>query len=134
MEENYLIALIMAFLFGFVLLKKDKKADDEASTSDARSYRKASGETGVAKYLNQQQGELPQAKVSGVAKYLQEKELLNIEKQESLAISGVEKYLASKTQTPVSGVSKYVAKKEVYAKKMAKENISGVEKYLNSRG
>jgi len=131
MEENYLIALVMAFLFGFVLLKKDKSSVTGVSTSNAKTYGGASGETGVAKYLNQHQGE---AKVSGVAKYLQEKQLLEDEKAESLVVSGVEKYLASKNQQPVSSVSKYVAKQAVHAKKMAKENVSGVEKYLNNRG
>jgi len=131
MEENYLVALIMAFIFGFVLLKKDKSLATDVSTSKAKSYGGASGETGVAKYLNQHQAEV---KVSGVAKYLQEKQLLEDEKAESLVVSGVEKYLASKNQQPASGVSKYMAKKAIYAKKMAKENVSGVEKYLNNRG
>jgi len=133
MEENYLIALVMAFLFGFVLLKKDKDAVENISTPKPRSSGGASGETGVAKYLSQQH-EASQPKVSGVAKYLQEKELLENEIAESQAISSVERYLANKKQDPVSGVSKYVAKQAVYAKQMAKENVSGVEKYLNNRG
>lgn len=131
MEENYLIALVMAFLFGFVIFKKDKSPVVDGSRSSAKSYGGASGETGVAKYLNQQQGE---TKVSGVAKYLQEKQLLAEEKAESQVVSGVAKYLASKNQEPVSGVSKYMARQAVNAKKMAKENVSGVEKYLNNRG
>jgi hypothetical protein len=46
-------------------------------------------------------------------------------------VSSVEKYLATKEKdSPVSSVSKYMAKKTIHEKKRAKENVSGVEKYL----
>jgi len=139
MEENYLIAVVVAAVLGYVLLKKDKNIEAETvgRVSKARVAHissSVSGVSGVAKYLNKQEAESAEAKVTGVAKYMQEKELLNIERAASTAVSSVEKYLANKNETPVSGVSKYMAKKAVYAKKQAKENVSGVERYLSSHG
>ncbi len=134
MEENYIIGLIVLFIFSFVIFKKDKSAVETASKSVVKSYKDTSGTTGVARYLKNQGDEQLANEVSGVAKYLQVKEALNAELEESLVISGVAKYLANKEETPVSGVSKYMARQAVYAKKMAKENVSGVEKYLNNRG
>ncbi len=115
MEENYIIGLVVAFLFGFVLFKKDKSAPALEFKKEVKSYRDSSG-------------------VTGVAKYLQEKEALIAEQTQKPVVSGVAKYLANREETPVSGVSKYMARQAVHAKKMAKENVSGVEKYLNSRG
>ena len=134
MEDNYIIGLIVLFLFSFVFFKKDKSVPETASKSGVKSYRDASGATGVAKYLKSQNDEMASSKVSGVAKYLQAKEDLDAEHAESLVVSGVAKYLANKEETPVSGVSKYMARQAIHAKKMAKENVSGVEKYLNNRG
>ncbi len=134
MEENYLIALLMAVLFGFVLFKKDKETADDVVSQKNKSYGVASGESGVAKYLSQRQAEDTASNISGVAKYLQEKEQLNAELEQSQVLSGVEKYLAEKQENRMSGVSKYMAKQAVLAKQMAKENVSGVEKYLNRRG
>jgi len=131
MEENYIIGLIVFFIFSFVLFKKDKTADVSVSKPEVKSYKDSSGATGVARYLNNQDDS---TRVSGVAKYLQEKEALNAEHEENLVVSGVAKYLANREETPVSGVSKYMARQAVHAKKMAKENVSGVEKYLNNRG
>ena len=137
MEDNYLVGLFVLFLFSFVLFKKEKKTTIAIRTpKKLRSSSlqiQTSDVTGVAKYLQNQQDEVMQSKVTGVAKYLQEKEVLDFENTESLAVSGVAKYLASKEETPVSGVSKYMARQAIYEKKMAKENVSGVEKYLNNR-
>lgn len=134
MEENYLIGLIVSLLFGFVLFKKENNVSvDTQKTKPSSSNVEASGLSGVAKYLHKQKGELLQSKVTGVAKYLQEKEILNSVNTESLAISGVAKYLATKEEAPVSGVSKYMARQAIYEKKIAAENVSGVEKYLNNR-
>ncbi|MFW5443897.1 MAG: hypothetical protein ACKE51_06300 [Methylococcaceae bacterium] len=138
MEENYLFSLFVIAIFGFVLFKKDKtQVTTNTSTTKKRvSNRQVSGSSssGVAKYLQNQLDKSMESKVSGVAKYLQEKEQLDVENAESQVISSVEKYLASKQQATVSGVSKYMAKLAVHQKKMAKENVSGVEKYLNNRG
>lgn len=136
MEDNYIIGLVIIFILSFLVFKKDKSAPVTANSArkDVKSYRDSSGATGVAKYLKNQEGDVASASVSGVAKYLQEKEAQNAEKEENSAVSGVAKYLASKEETPVSGVSKYMARQAVHAKKMAKENVSGVEKYLNNRG
>jgi oligoendopeptidase F len=132
MEENYIIGLMVIFLFSFVLFKKDKTATEAVSKPAIKSRENNFGATGVARYLNNQDDASNEA--SGVAKYLQAKEALNAEIAESTAISGVAKYLANRAETPVSGVSKYMARQAVHAKKMAKENVSGVEKYLNNRG
>lgn len=134
MEDNYIIGLIVLFLFSFVFFKKDKSTSVTASKAEPKSYRDSSGATGVARYLKSHDDELASSKESGVEKYLQAKEALNAERSEALAVSGVAKYLANKAQTPVSGVSKYMARQAIHAKKMAKENVSGVEKYLNNRG
>jgi hypothetical protein len=133
MEDNYIIGLIIVFLFGFVFFKKDKSTPVNASNAETKSYHKSSATTGVARYLKSHD-ELASSKESGVEKYLQAKEALYAESSEALAVSGVAKYLANKAQTPVSGVSKYMARQAIHAKKMAKENVSGVEKYLNNRG
>ncbi|MCK4842635.1 MAG: hypothetical protein KAT04_12265 [Methylococcales bacterium] len=117
MEESYLASLLVSFLFAFVLFKKDKtvtvKIVDKSSALN--SYRKASGSTGVAKYL-------------------QEKEMMSDESEQTdnSSVSGVAKYLATR-DVAVSGVSKYMARQSIQAKKTAKENVSGVEKYLNNR-
>lgn len=132
MEENYLIGLVIAFLFSFVILKKD----GGGSKSEDETYRRASGssaESSVAKYLRNQEGDDSSTKVTGVAKYLQEKELLHAEETNASSVSSVAKYLASKAETPISGVSKYMARQVVQSRKIAKENISGVEKYLNNQ-
>lgn len=133
MEENYLVGLFVCLLFGFVLFKKDNKTTADISKNESSSHRDNSNVTGVAKYLKDQQDAVMQSKVSGVAKYLQEKELLEISNTENSAVSSVAKYLAKKADAPVSGVSKYMARQAVHAKRMAKENVSGVEKYLNAR-
>ncbi|MCK5120506.1 MAG: hypothetical protein KAQ91_00910 [Methylococcales bacterium] len=114
MEENYLIGLFVAFIFSFVLFKKDSTASTEDTTErqQPKVHRDTSGATGVARYLQEKQG-------SDIA---------------SPAVSGVAKYLAGKENAPVSGVSKYMARQAIHAKKMAKENVSGVERYLNNRG
>ncbi len=134
MEENYIIGLFILFIFSFVLFKKDKSAVEVASKSIAESRQNISGTTGVARYLKSHGDEQLANEVSGVAKYLQAKEALGAELEESLAVTSVARYLANKEETPLSGVSKYMARQAVYAKKMAKENVSGVEKYLNNRG
>ena len=134
MEENYLIGLIVSLLFGFVLFKKENKISEDAQRIKPSSPNvETSGVSGVAKYLQKQNAEFLQSKVTGVAKYLHEKEILNSVNTESLAISGVAKYLATKEEASVSGVSKYMARQAIYAKKIAAENVSGVEKYLKNR-
>lgn len=112
MEENYLIGLFVAFIFSFVLFKKDSTASTDTTVKQPKVSRDTSGVTGVARYLQEKQG-------SDAA---------------STPVSGVAKYLAGKESAPVSGVSKYMARQAINAKKIAKENVSGVEKYLNNRG
>ena len=134
MEENYLISLIVFFLFGFVLFKKDSKKSSYTN-NDLRpspSVKKsASNVSGVARYLENKQGDLSQSKLTGVSRYLESKGEQEPEIQ--VVVSGVAKYLATKEEASVSGVSKYMARQSIQAKKIAKENVSGVEKYLNNR-
>jgi len=133
MEENYLLGMFVVIIFSFVLFKKEDKVSAEPTRKKSFSSN-SSDVTGVSKYLRNQQKEDLSSKVSGVAKYLLEKEeQINAHAQNS-SVSGVAKYLASKAEAPVSGVSKYMARQAIHAKKMAKENVSGVEKYLNNRG
>lgn len=132
MEENYLLALLVSFLFGFVLFKKDETDPEESKEKKHTLSTTNSSVSGVERYLkNQQVTTDSNDGLSRVSKYIQERESLNIEKEKSIAESSVEKYLAIKEKdSPVSSVSKYMAKKTIHEKKIAKENLSGVEKYL----
>lgn len=134
MEENYLISLFVFFLFGFVLFKKDSKKSSYTDNNlrPSPSVKKsASNVSGVARYLQNKQGDLSQSKLTGVSRYLESKEEQEPESQ--VVVSGVAKYLATKEEASVSGVSKYMTRQSIQAKKIAKENVSGVEKYLNNR-
>ncbi|MCK5191302.1 MAG: hypothetical protein KAR12_14750 [Methylococcales bacterium] len=132
MEENYLISLFVFFLFGFVLFKKDSKKSSYPANSKRPSVKeRASNVSGVARYLQDKQDDLSQSKLTGVSRYLESKEEQGSENL--VVVSGVAKYLATKEEVPVSGVSKYMARQSIQAKKTAKENVSGVEKYLNNR-
>jgi hypothetical protein len=134
MEENYLLALFVSFLFGFVFFKNEKKIPESTDKKrQSSSIDTLLAGTGVQKYLQNQQDEQLNSQVTGVSKYLQEKEVLNVKNAENIAISGVAKYLSIKEQTPVSGVSRYMARQTIQAKKIAQEKVSGVEKYLNNR-
>jgi len=131
-EENYLISLFIFFLFGFVLFKKDSKKSGYTANNKRPSVKeRASTVSGVARYLQDKQDDLSQSKLSGVSRYLESKE--EQESESLVVVSGVAKYLATKEDAPVSGVSKYMARQSIQAKKVAKENVSGVEKYLNNR-
>jgi hypothetical protein len=134
MEENYLFGLLVFVFLGLVtLIKPEREKQGIKREQEASSYNKTSGVSGVAKYLQAKIDTKLQNKATGVAKYLQEKEELNIAKTENLVISGVAKYLDTKKQASASGVTRYMARQAVYAKKVAAENVSGVEKYLKSR-
>lgn len=120
-------------MFGFDFFKKEKKSPIETKRRVATSSRKGSSdESGVEKYLKQQL--VADKKITRVSQYIQEKEDLNVENEESLTLSGVAKYLETREEvSPVSSVSKYVVRKALHDKKIAKENVSSVEKYLNNR-
>jgi len=131
-EENYLISVFVFFLFGFVLFKKDsKKSGYTANNMRTPVKERASSVSGVARYLQDKQDDLSQSKLTGVSRYLESKE--EQEPENLVVVSGVAKYLATREDAPVSGVSKYMARQSIQAKKIAKENVSGVEKYLNNR-
>ncbi len=134
MEENYLLSLFIAFIFGAMFFKKDSKTQTEVITS-TRSYVSDSSKlSGVDKYLQSQKDDLLLSEVSGVEKYLENKQNLdNSGEQQEQSISGVARYLSSKDDVMVSSVSKYMAQQAIQAKEMAKLNVSGVEKYLNNR-
>ena len=127
MEENYLVSVFLAFLFGFILFRKEKSASVH-SEAPSRSKHQRSEVSGVSRYLQNQQGESQQ--LSSVSKYLAAMEQTSLE--ESQQPTGVAKYLAGK-QVEASGVSKYMAKKAISEKEKAKTRISGVEKYLKNR-
>ena len=131
MEENYLISLFVFFLFGFVLFKKDSKKSGYIANDKRPSVKeRASNVSGVARYLQDKQEDLSRSKLTGVSRYLESKD--EQEPENLVLVSGVAKYLATKEDAPVSGVSKYMARQSIQAKKIAKENVSGVEKYLNN--
>ena len=132
MEENYLISLFVFLLFGLVLFKKDSKKSSYPTNSKRPSVKEgASNVSGVARYLQDKQDDISQSKLTGVSRYLESKEEQGSENL--VVVSGVAKYLATKEDAPVSGVSKYMARQSIQAKKIAKENVTGVEKYLNNR-
>lgn len=113
MEENYIFSLIAVFLFGLVFLKKETplSLDQKVKNNLSDRKRKSSNQTAVDKYLQDKKEEFPQNEVSGVARYLADK----------------------KIDSPGSGVDKYLAQQTVSENKIAKENASSVEKYLNNR-
>lgn len=135
MEENYLLGLFVMVIFSFVLFKKENKVPVQPDEKQRVSVSSAnsSNATGVSKYLKEQEKNDLNTNVSGVEKYLLEKQEQSNEQAQNSVVSGVAKYLASKAETPVSGVSKYMARQAIQAKKIARENVSGVEKYLNNR-
>ncbi len=119
-------------MFGFAFFNKEKKSPVKTRKRvSSVSTEGSSGDSGVEKYLKQKN--TAENKITRVSQYIQEKEDLNVEKEESLTLSGVAKYLETREEdSPVSSVSKYVARKTLHEKKIAKENVSGVEKYLNN--
>lgn len=120
-------------MFDFDFFKKEKKSPVETKRKVSTLSRKNSnGDSGVEKYLKQQV--VADNKITRVSQYIQERENLNVENEESLTLSGVAKYLETREEDfPMSSVSKYVVRKTLQEKKIAKENVSGVEKYLNNR-
>lgn len=138
MEENYLVALLISFLFGFVLFKKEKAPtadidDDKAGVRKTVPTTMQSSEvSGVDKYLQGKNGGAD-AKMTGVSLYLQEKEGLDSDEDIVADGSSVDKYLETKAKDfPVSSVSKYMARKKIQTQQETKENLSSVEKYLKS--
>ena len=111
----------------FAFLKKEKKSPVATKRRiSTLSNKDSSGDSGVEKYLKQQLA--ADNKITRVSQYIQEKEDLNVENEESLTLTGVAKYLETREEdSPVSSVSKYVARKTLHEKKIAKENVSGVE-------
>ena len=119
MEENYLLALLVSLLFGFVLFKKDETDPEESKEKKKTLATTSSSVSSVERYLkNQEDTTNSNDGLSRVSKYIQERESLNIDKEKSIAVSNVEKYLAIKEKdSPVSSVSKYLAKKTIHEKK-----------------
>jgi len=72
-EENYLISLFVFFLFGFVFFKKDSKNSSYTANNKRPSSVKESdsGVSGVARYLQNKQGDLSRSKLTGVSRYLE---------------------------------------------------------------
>jgi len=111
-DQIILVGLIVLAGLGFYFFRKK-------SPSVPRKRRTASRRPGTS-YKSSEKGG-----VTGVAKYLEGKES---------KVTGVAKYLAGKQQTVATGVAKYMAKQVVAARKVAAENITGVEKYLRDKG
>jgi hypothetical protein len=86
----------------------------------------------VAKYLARQainERNKPVVVLTGVAKYLN-----NNKDSAPVVKSGVERYLASQINTPMSGVAKYMLKKNVADRHTPpKQKTTSVESYLQSR-
>lgn len=109
---NPLFAIVVLAVAGFLYSKKTKgTTKPKKRMAASRSRVLAAGSDG--------------ADLTGVAKYLAEK---------SPSLTGVAKYLEQSNASPKSGVAKYVAKKVVAAKKMSSKKVTGVEKYMRSKG
>ncbi len=128
MEENYLVSVFLAFLFGFILFRKEKSASCYSETQ-TQSKQRSSEVSGVSKYLQNRQGDSQQ--LSSVSRYLASIEQTALEADQQP--TGVAKYLAGKQVVETSGVSKYMAKKAIAEQDRARNNISSVEKYLKNR-
>jgi hypothetical protein len=87
--------------------------------------------SGVAKYLARQaiaERNKPVVVLTGVAQYLH-----NNKDSAPVLRSGVERYLANQTNTPMSGVAKYVLKKSISDRHApVKQKNTRVESYLQS--
>ncbi len=135
MDEIYLVSGFIVALLAVIFFKKESDLPASSPSSNSRVVTKtdSSGISGVAKYLQDQQSALLESEGSSVEKYLEKKQSIEDAQLEEQRVSGVAKYLEAKKAVPLSSVSKYMARKAIYSKEMAKKNVSGVQKYLNSR-
>ncbi|MGR9046832.1 MAG: hypothetical protein ACU83N_16235 [Gammaproteobacteria bacterium] len=104
-SSNYLIALVVLALVGFVFFRKRSAPESTASARQYRSYTPdSSGLTGVDRYLQRKQGPV----ATGVARYL-EKQVAAV--KEKASSTGVAKYLEKKSIESETGVAKYLRNK-----------------------
>ena len=103
-NANYLIALIVLALVGFVFMRKRSSPKTAAQQGSPAYSSDAGGMTGVDKYLQRTQG----AATTGVARYL-EKQVAAV--KEKAVTTGVAKYLEKKMVESETGVSKYLRNK-----------------------
>lgn len=129
MDQNNLSGLFfpaVAGLFFFMRRPKVEEAE-EVKTVYPVYGRDPSGQSGVARYLENQEAEL-----------LASIEAKEQESQEPVHLaSGVSRYLESQDQFPTSGVTKYLLRQALASKQEKKESgeneITGVEKYLKNK-
>lgn len=104
-STNYLIALVVLALVGFVFFRKRSAKESTASATQYRTYTPdSSGLTGVDRYLQRKQGPV----ATGVARYL-EKHVAAV--KEKASSTGVAKYLEKKSIESETGVAKYLRNK-----------------------
>ncbi|MEI6067011.1 MAG: hypothetical protein WCP96_06710 [Methylococcaceae bacterium] len=127
MSQNNLNGLFFPAVAGlFFFMKRPKIEEVEEVKTDYPVYsRDVSGLTGVAKYLDHQD--------YLACRKAQEQESLEPAK----LVSGVARYLESRSQFPTSGVSKYLLRQAI-AEKQKKQSsgeleVTGVEKYLKNK-
>jgi len=102
-KTNYLIALVVLGLIGFVFFRK-RAAPKSVKSTPAYSPETTSGLTGVDKYLQRKEGPV----ATGVARYL-ERQVATV--KEKAAATGVAKYLEKKVIESETGVAKYLRNK-----------------------
>jgi len=113
-DQTMLIAVVALAVIGFFFYRKKAgtpsvpraRASRPAPAAPRASTEAAEGVTRVERYLAKKQ-----PKETRVSKYLEKK-------QQSL---------------PTTGVAKYLAKQVVRTRKLAEENVTGVEKYLRKK-
>lgn len=111
MEENYLLAILISFLFGFVFFRNDKQSEGDNTNND-ESTDKRNNATGVDRYIASRQEDISENQPTGVSKYLSDKESNELKNEIDNNISSVAKYLASKKKERlITGVDKYLNKK-----------------------
>ncbi len=107
---GYLLGLVALAVGGFVFFKKGAKKTVAAMKSSAVDYaNRAGGATGVARYIMRASG-------TGVSRYIDK----NVKISEPAA--------------PVSGVEKYLASRSTEAQSSSSQSATGVEKYLRNKG
>ena len=103
-KTNYLIALVVLGLVGFVFFRKRTAPAPVRRQAPVYSAETTSGLTGVDKYLQRKEGPV----ATGVARYL-EKQVATV--KEKAAATGVAKYLEKKVIESETGVAKYLRNK-----------------------
>ncbi len=128
MNENYLGGLLFPAVAGLFFFLNKPKVEDTETVEHIVYSRDINGLTGVERYLENQQNNSLKNESLGLAEG-------NIS---SVVVSGVTKYLQNRDQFPITGVTKYALRMSL-AQKQEKQKANlvaetGVAKYIKNKG